>query len=248
MKLYKIFAEIQNRTILTIFSWGFTLLISYKHKTNLLFMTLYFNANIYLDKNFYFITTDITDLLSSYLTLSYFFTNQFVMVYALYNITIFLAPGLYHFEYEKIKIKLKLIFFIICFCFILTNSTLIPTFWSFFGNYISTNNNVPVYFEAKITEYIHLYKFIYYSLVSICFVYLILYYTIHFFEQKLKLFKKLKKLTILMYFIIATITTPPDVLSQIFLGLFLIILNEILIFTIILKTKYKSDYIQRERL
>ena len=156
MKVNKILNEIKNRIILITFSWIFALFIAYNNKKQLLFLTFYSNNKIYLDKNFYFITTDITDLLASYLTISYFLTNQLILIYALYNIIIFLAPGLYNFEYNKIKTKLKIILFIICFCFLFTNCSLLPTFWNFFSNYIITNDNVPVYFEAKITEYIYL--------------------------------------------------------------------------------------------
>ena len=85
-----------------------------------------------------------------------------------------------------------------------------------------------------------MYKFIYYNLISMCLIYFIFYHTLQFFEQKLKLFKRLKKLTILTSFVIATITTPPDIVSQILIGSVLIILNEIITFTIILKTKYKN--------
>ena len=138
MKVYKILYEIKNRVILITFSWVFTLFIAYNNKKQLLFLTFYSNNKIYLDKSFYFITTDITDLLASYLTISYFLTNQLVFIYTLYNIGIFLAPGLYNFEYNKIKSKLKIVILIICFCFLFTNRNLLPTFWNFFSDYIIT--------------------------------------------------------------------------------------------------------------
>jgi len=240
MKVYKILNEIQNRVILITFSWIFTLFISYSNKKQILFLTFYSNNKIYLDKNFYFITTDITDLLASYLTISYFLTNQLVLIYVLYNIAIFLAPGLYNFEYNKIKTKLKIILFIICFCFLFTNCSLLPTFWNFFSNYIIANNNIPVYFEAKITEYIYLYIFLYYTSAFLCISYLVFYYTINFFKYNSNFFKKTKKLMILTCFTISTIVTPPDVISQIIFGLFLIIINELLVFIVIFKTEHKN--------
>ena len=240
MKLNKIVTEIKNRAVLIAFSWIFTFLISYNNKKCLLFLTIYYNKTIYLDKNFYFITTNITSLLSSYLTISQFFTNQLIIIYILYTITIFLTPGLYYFEHKKIVIKLKLISIIICSCFVFTNNIILPIFWEFFGTYLVTNNNIPVYFEAKITEYIYLYKFIYYTILTLGLAYSLFYYYVDFLKKKLKLFKRLKKITILTYFIIATATTPPDVLSQIFVGLSLIVLNEILIFIILLKTQFKN--------
>jgi len=237
MKVYKILKEIQNRGILTIISWIFTFLIAYNNKKQLLFLTFYSNTKIYLDKNFYFITTDITDLLTSYLTISYFLTNQLVFLYALYNIGIFLAPGLYNFEYNKIKSKLKIILLIVCFCFLFTNWSLLPAFWNFFSNYIVTNNNVPVYFEAKITEYIHLYILLYYTSAFICISYSTLYYIINFFKCNFDFFKKTKKLMILTCFIVSTILTPPDIISQIIFGLILILINELLLFIVIFKTE-----------
>ena len=180
--------------MLIIFSWIFTLFVSYNKSKQLLFLTFYYNNKIYLDKNFYFITTNITDLLSSYLKISYFLTNQLLSIYILYNVVIFLAPGLYNLEYNKIKSKLKIVSFIMYFCFLFTNRALLPTFWNFFNSYILVNKNVPIYFEAKITEYIHLYIFIYYTIMFICIIYLLFYYAINLFKHNYVFFRKSKKI------------------------------------------------------
>ena len=235
MKVYKILNELQNRILLTTLSWIFTLLISYHHKKYLLFLTFYLNNKIYLDKNFYFITTDVTDLLSSYLTLSYFLTNQLILIYFFYNVTIFLAPGLYNFEYKKIKLQLQIMAIVVCLCFLFTNLSLLPIFWDFFSNYSVINKNVPIYFEAKITEYVSLYIVLHYLSEFICIFYLLLYYTINFFKDNLTFLKNVKKFMVLFCFMIATLTTPPDVFSQVAVGLILIIINELLIFIIIIK-------------
>ena len=240
MKVCKVLVEIQNRIILIILSWISTFLVAYNNKKQLLFLTIYFNNRIYLDKNFYFITTDITDLLTSYLTLSYFLTNQLVLIYALYSIRTFLAPGLYDFEYTKIRSKLRITLLIIFFCFLFTNQGILPTFWSFFNNYTKANNNVPIYFEAKINEYVDLYIFIYYTSAVICISYSILYYVINFYEYNFNFLKSAKKLMILACFIVSTVLTPPDIASQIAFGLLLIIMNEILTFIVIFKIEHKN--------
>ena len=45
---------------------------------------------------------------------------------------------------------------------------------------------------------------------------------------------------IITCFVVSTIVTPPDVISQITFGLFLIIINELLVLLVILKTKHKN--------
>jgi Sec-independent protein secretion pathway component TatC len=51
------------------------------------------------------------------------------------------------------------------------------------------------------------------------------------------LFKKLKKIMFLACFILATIITPPDVLSQIIVGTSFFFINELMVLAFIFKTK-----------
>lgn len=241
MQFYIFFSELKNRVLLVLLSWIFTIAICYNYKKNLLFFIFYSNNKIFSDNCFYFITTDVTDILSIYLTLSYFVTNQLTFIYFIYNIVIFISPGLYEFEYKKLKTIIKILSFIILINFFITNKLFLPTFWDFFSNFQEVNNNIPIYFEAKLTEYVDFYIFLYYSSGSVCILYILFYCNIHYSNCDLNILRKLKKPILLLCFLIATIITPPDIFSQITIGLGFFILTEVLIIAFILKNKIQKN-------
>ena len=60
--------ELKNRVILIICSWSINVLISYCYKETLLFFTIKFLSV----EPLYFITTNVTEIITSYFYLSYF--------------------------------------------------------------------------------------------------------------------------------------------------------------------------------
>lgn len=244
MILINFFKEIKNRFILTLFSWFFTLATCYIYKKNLLFFIFHSNNKIFIDNCFYFITTDVTDVLAIYLTLSCFITNQLTFVYIVYNVIIFISPGLYEFEHNKIKTIVKLLLFVIFSNLYFTNEFFLPIFWSFFYNFQVTDTSIPMYFEAKITEYVDFYIFLYYSSGVIFLFYTLCYYLMNYLIYDTNLFKKLKKTMLVSCFILATLVTPPDILSQVIVGLLLFILNECIVIILIFKMKKRLQVVK----
>ena len=75
--LYRYFFEIKSRILLIIISWIITILICYCYKEILLFLLVKLNVKLYSLNSFYFISTNLIDVFSVYLQLSYFISTQF---------------------------------------------------------------------------------------------------------------------------------------------------------------------------
>ena len=91
--------ELKNRFIIIICSWVVNFTISYYYKEVLLFFIV---KHLYLNFN-YFITTNITDTLVSYLYLCYFNAILLTFIIFSYHLIAFLAPSLFFFEFLFIK-------------------------------------------------------------------------------------------------------------------------------------------------
>jgi len=105
--------EIKNRFIL-IFINGFSvILVTYLHKETILFIVIEPNLLINITKSlesFYFIFTDVTEVLLVYLRLVIFLSIQVLYIYSLYNLFIYLSPALSYSEYLFFRLFVNLIF------------------------------------------------------------------------------------------------------------------------------------------
>ena len=108
----KYFLEIKNRLILLLITWFSTVLISYFYKETLLFIII--EPNTFISVNgpltlFYFIFTDVTEVLSVYLKLVTFLSFQILFFYVVYHFFCFLSPALFHLEYLYCKFGIKIV-------------------------------------------------------------------------------------------------------------------------------------------
>ena len=112
--MLKYFLEIKNRLILLLITWISTILISYFYKETLLFIiiqpNLFININEHLDF-FYFIFTDVTEVLSVYLKLVMFLSFQTLYIYITYHLFVFLSSAFFYLEYLYFKFSIKVLFF-----------------------------------------------------------------------------------------------------------------------------------------
>jgi sec-independent protein translocase protein TatC len=230
---YKYFLEIRNRSLLLLYGWVFTAIISYFYKETLLFLLIKPINSILI----YFIFTSITEILATYLKLIYFLSNQIFLICFAYHILIFLAPGLYYLEYRMLTKVVFLSLFFFFFSVFILNTIILPTCWHFFLSFQKTiaNNTVNLYFEAKINEYINFYVNLYYMCNLNCQMFMTLVLFLNYIKSDLKLIKKFRKIFYLTFFVFATIVTPPDIPTQLIFSGSIIIIYEILIFNISLK-------------
>ena len=232
----KYFLEVRNRTILILFSWGFALLVSYLNKETLLFLLIKPNLILFKDKYFYFIATNLTDMFSAYLHLSYFVAFQTAIVFGLLQLKSFIAPALYKKEHQQIHLfyRLSLVFLLLSILFL--HNIVLQCCWRFFSSFQNSSTcSINIFLEMRVTEYLSFYILIYYITVLIGQAFVFVFLMIDALEKKLLFIKKTRKIFYLSFFLLATVVTPPDVISQIFLGSFFIIFYELIIITIILR-------------
>lgn len=242
---YKYYLEIKNRFILVFISWLSLLTICYIYKEPLLFTLMSFSTHSkLLNTKPYFIFTNVTEIFYVYLELVLFIANQISLFIICYHILMFLALGLYDTELNKLKFAFK--FFVIAWVgtIILLYKFVIPFSWSFFLSFQQNSQTVqPIsfLFEAKIEEYFSYLKSLYYiCLVNSQFLAIVTFFLASL-SEKLKKIKTLRKLFYLIFIIFSTITTPPDVISQIIMSGFLVVTYETIVFIQYLKTSMVTN-------
>jgi len=231
---YKYYLEIKNRIILLLFTWASLLAVCYCLKEPLLFT--FIDSNKYynnLNDAPYFIFTNVDEIFYVYLHLVIFIANQVTGLMLLYHSLMFLTLGLYYSEFIQLKSVVK-IFIITWFCsIVLLKKFVVPFSWSFFLSFQETSSHLQpasFFFEARILEYFNYFTSFYYICVVNC---QLLALSIMFLDNVSKTvgtIKTFRKLFYLIFIVFSTITTPPDIFSQIVVSFSLIIIYELLIF------------------
>ena len=217
-------------------AWISTFLICYFYKETMLFVLI--NSSNYAEQHFIF--TDIGEIFYVYLQLTFLITNQITLILLFYHGVIFLASGLYRSEYEKLQFAfIVCIFSWICSIFLL-NNILIPVSWKFFLSFQEADG-IAFHFEAKIIEYLNYFTNLYYICFLNCQLLAVITLSLNNYTKKINNVKRFRKLFYIIFVVFSTLTTPPDIISQILMSLALVILYEILLFLSILKTNKATN-------
>lgn len=234
---YHYYLEIKNRILLLLFTWASLLIVCYYFKEPLLFT--FIDSNKYYNNVPYFIFTNVDEIFYVYLRLIFFIANQITFIITLYHGLIFLTLGLYYSEYIQLKSILK-IFIITWLCsIILLKKIVVPFSWSFFLSFQETNNYLQpasFFFEARILEYFDYFINFYYICVANCQLLTLSILFLNNISEKIGTIKTFRKLFYLVFILFSTITTPPDIFSQIAMSSSLILTYELLIFLKYVKT------------
>lgn len=121
--------EIKNRLTLLFVAWFSTVLITYTYKETLLFITVqpYTSISIKESMNIsYFIFTDVTEILSVYLSLVMFLSFQILYAYIAYHFFLFLSPALFYIEYLFCKVGIIVMAIMWAISMVLSTYVLIP--------------------------------------------------------------------------------------------------------------------------
>lgn len=237
---YKYYLEIKNRILLLFVTWISLLAVCYSFKEPLLF--IFINSNKYyneLNNLSYFIFTNVGEIFYVYLQLVFFVANQITVCMLLYHCLMFLALGLYNSEYIQLQSTFKLFITIWLLSVILLKEFVVPFSWSFFLSFQNTNSSLQptsFFFEAKIIEYVNYFTSLYYICLINCQMLAILTLIINRASKQKETIQSFRKLFYFVFIIFSTLTTPPDVASQIIMSFSLIIIYELLIFIRYLKT------------
>lgn len=219
--MLKYLIEIQNKFILlttTLFSIFF---VCYYYKDVLLFLVTQMHLN---DKNSYFIFTDVTELFSVYFRLIRFLVTQTVAWYMIYHVFSFIRPALYFQEFKIVNFLFlgTTLFSLVAVFF--SSYILIPFGWSFF---LSFQSHQKFYFEARISEYFNFYTNIYFLALTYCQLFTLLFVFLTDIKHNYVYIKKYRKLYYYLFLVFSTMVTPPDLFSQLFTTLLLIVLYEV---------------------
>ena len=233
MNYYIYILEIRNRLFLLLLTWLFTIFICYFYKEIILFYVMNSTNSVKIDSVSldYFIFTDVTEIFQIYMKLIFFISNQVILFIFFYHFLIFLSSGLYTFEYKKLYFFIRLLIISCAMSILFLNIFVMPLSWDFFLNFQGNNfKPIPFFFEAKISEYLIFYINLYYFCFVTCLLSFLFFFFASNFSKNVIQIKKLRKFFYYSFFLISTLTTPPDVFSQIFVSFILICVYEIIIF------------------
>lgn len=228
----KYLIETKNRLLLIILSGFSSFIAGYAYKEILLFLFIQPSSlivNPLTSKSiFYFIFTDVTEIFLIYLKLSYFLSIQILILAIIYQMFLFFSPAFYKKEFCNLRFGFLLILNASGLSLFLSTQLIIPLTWNFFSDF-QLFTTVNLHFEAKLSEYINFYIFLYYLCFFYCQTIVILLLFIHNLNVNIKFIRKFRKLFYFILILFSTLLSPPDAMSQLLISSFLAMTCEILL-------------------
>lgn len=240
--IYKYLLEIKYRIFFSFIAWSCMMLNCYYYKETLLYVFMKFSFKSNINNSLYFLTTDVAEVFTAYLQLSYFSANQITVIYICWQFLYFLSAGLYKFEYAYLKTVIITIVVCRVLCIFSLNNFIFPISWDFFftfQEYLSFQS-LTFYFEVKLNEYLIFYKSLYH-VCNIIFQTVILFLIfLDLFRTNLYIIKKFRKIFYFFFFLFSTFLTPPEVLYQLTISICLILIYELIVLSMIFKTEMSN--------
>jgi len=236
--IHKYLLEIKYRILFSFITWCFIMLNCYYFKETLLytFIKLTLTSENTL---LYFLTTDVAEVFTTYIQLSYYVANQTTFLFVYCQIFVFVSTGLFKFEYDYFKTVLVSALVCWVICIFTLNHFIFPISWNFFLKFqdLLSFQSVTCYFEAKLSEYLIFYKSIYYLCSLLCQIVILLFAFLDLVKTNLFFVKKLRKIFYLLSFVFSTFLTPPEVTYQLIISLCMIVIYELTTVYLIFKTE-----------
>ena len=236
--------EIRNRILLSVIAWSFCTIINYIYLDHLLYIII--RPCLYeYNNDFYFICTDISEPFYTNLKLIIYTSNQILYLMIYYHLITFIKPGLYNKEYKSIKYinTYGAILFVIY--FEISYKLLIPWSFFFFFNH-HKQHKIDFFFEAKMNEYIKMYIYIYkLSCVLSIMCMLLISFLIKSNADLKYLTKCYRKHFYILIVVTASIITPPEIISQLTISLVMIIIFEVVNYTVLIGIKLFKDMLYK---
>jgi sec-independent protein translocase protein TatC len=218
--MFKYFLELQNRLIYLFTNWVFLCLVSCYYKESLLYFVTKPCLFKILDVVPYFIYTNVTEILVIYLQLIIYLSAYLSFPYFILHAWNFFSPGLNKVEHFHTRLILILSTAMWGISTHLSYAFLIPLTWDYFSKFEtnSETNLLGLYLELKLNEYICFLSEIYISSFIIFQSFILILMFMKKSNKNLALIIKTRKFLYLLILIIASILTPPDVTSQVFVA------------------------------
>ena len=231
MILQNYFLELKNRFILLGITWVAIIFVSYFFKEVLLNIIINDSVRGTFGMS-YFIFTNITEVFTVYAFLVFFIGNQVFVIYFFYHLLIFTLPGCSKSEYNFLRSLFITCNFLFFLSIVVFNFFLLPVSWNFFLSFKDFNilKSLALHFEASLIKYLIFYTTFYYYCVFYCQFFL---FPVLFFQRigkEYSFFSPFRKFLYYFCFLLSTMLTPPDVLSQVILSFSFIVSYEVLVF------------------
>ncbi len=239
--MYIYLVEIKNRLLYLIISWFLISIILFFYKDCIIYFILKPCITKKIINNFYFIYTNLTEVISVYLKLVFFLGFYLSYPHIIYHLWKFIYPIFYIKNLKKNKLLLLLFSLFWFILNIILYIWIIPNLWEFFLNIGSNNyqNPVGLHFEAKFNEYINFIIQIYIiSNILFQFFFSLITLILKKNQYNLRSIKQLRKISYFFFLIFATIITPPDIIDQIIIIFALSCVIECILIIVIIKNEF----------
>ena len=227
--------ELCYRGIYLIINTIFIFIITYRYKQTLIYLLLPHGIT-------HIISTDVTEIFTTYLHIAAIITFMLNTILFLFQIYLFLRPGLYDFETQRLNRYIISCIIGYFYFYIILYPILIQLSWQFFFNYTLNFNAVQLIFEPKLTSYLNYIKAIGVMINILFFILLITAFILS--NTTTDNLIKYRKVIYISIVILSTFITPPDCISQIVITMLLIKLYEIQVFAKLINKKYGNTLIR----
>lgn len=236
MKVKNYLKELHYRFIFCMLCCLLNAITLYLYKEQL----FYFLGNYQTSKFPSFLATNLPEVFFASLKLTIFLGFYISLPVICINIWLFVKPALYKHEAKKVKLLLRLTAFLYTTTLLFTLVVILPSCWKFFTSFEVKSEiiGMSIHLEARLNEYLNFIFEIFFSLCILSYSFLIFFFFIR--KYTLTLCIKYRKLLFFAFLCIATIITPPDIFSQIFVTLLLIISYEIFLLSLFISREYKK--------
>jgi sec-independent protein translocase protein TatC len=240
--------EIRNRLVLVLINGLSTIITACFYKENLLFNVTYqsiLKLGGRQPEILYFIFTNVTEVISLYLSVTFFLSYQVLFVYSMYQSFIFLTPALFDKEYLTVRFFLKTLALFYLGSVIFFKYILLPVSFRFFLSFkkVTINNSFCLYFEAKITEYFKFFIVLYRNNGLYFQIFAFVFLSFNYFNTPVNI-KKSRKLFYYFFLLLVFFICSAELLIQISIILFFMLFYELIIIFLILKYSF---YFYRQR-
>nr|YP_011008322.1 SecY-independent transporter protein [Scytothamnus australis]WBP70293.1 SecY-independent transporter protein [Scytothamnus australis] len=221
--------ELKFRLLYTAYAIAILFFITYGYKQALIFLFLPQGLS-------YFVTTQITEVLFTYLQICTFTSLSLGLFLFMIQLYLFLRPGLYVQESRSIATALIFIFLFYTLLYLLLLPLIVQVTWKLFSEYSYDFVPVSLTFEPKLADYLtHLQKLS--MLLGLSLPIFITIILIHYALNKKNL-TKYRSISYVIAFFFAAFVTPPDLLSQLIVGITIILFYEAQLFCLALFKNY----------
>jgi len=239
----KYLVEMKNRMFILTFAWLISLCTCYLYKEVILYIILKPSLLESTANTRYFIYTNLTELFSTYLDVTFFVSNHVLLLLFIFQIYCFLKPSLYKYECNFIKQTITHVVIVSLISSTLTYCLIIPYSWDFFLNFekSKSNNVISLHFEAKLFEYIRFFYRAYFLCTMTSLLFYLLLFSINTINYYTLYIRKYRKIIYFLIFLWSATLTPPDVPSLLLFSFVIIFHYEAVVFTILLKKNYVTN-------